>query len=123
MGLSFPTRKLKRAQKSYYHKTTKQYSDDREIANVFGNCFNSITQLIEVPDYQPPDDKYTFLNDPIEKAIEKYKQHPSILKITDSMKTFNSGFDFSHCSSRETYDTIQSCKNNKASTHIPIKYS
>ena len=45
-------------------------SDDKEIANVFGNYFNSITQLIEVPDYQPPDNKYTLLNDPIEKAIK-----------------------------------------------------
>ena len=95
-------------------------TDDREIAEVFGKYFNSITQLIKVPDYQPPDDKYTLLNDPIVKAIEKYKQHPSILKIKDSIKTFNPGFDFSHFSSRETYNAIQSCKNNKASTHIPI---
>ena len=56
-----------------------------------GNYFNSITQLIDVPDYQPPDEKFPLLNDPIEKAIKKYKQHPSILKIKDSMKTFNSG--------------------------------
>ena len=95
-------------------------SDDREIADVFGNYFNSITQLIKVPDYQPPDDKYTLLSDPLRKATEKYKQHPSILKIKDSIKTFNPGFDLSHFSSRETYDAIQSCKNNKASTHVPI---
>ena len=46
-------------------------SDDREIAEVFGNYFDSIIQLIKVPDYQPPDDMYTLLNDPIGKAIEK----------------------------------------------------
>ena len=37
-------------------------TDDREIAEVFGKYFNNIAQLIKVPDYQPPDDKYTLLN-------------------------------------------------------------
>ena len=66
-------------------------TDYGEIAEVFGKYFNSITQLIKVPDYQPPDDKYTLLNDPIVKAIEKYKQHPSILKIKDSIKLLTQG--------------------------------
>ena len=81
-------------------------SNDRDIAKVL-ILFNSITQLIEISNCKPPDDKYTLLNNPIEKAIEKYKQHPIIiLKVKDPMKTFKTGFDFSHFSFRETYGTI-----------------
>ena len=91
------------------------------MLSVLYPLLNSITQLIEVPDCKPPDNKYTLLiNDPIERAIQKCKEHPSILKIQDSMKATNTGFDFSYFSSREIYSRIQSCKNNKASTHIPM---
>ena len=120
LGPFFSNKKAEKSTKIILSENNKMITDDREIAEVFGKYFNSIIQLIKVPDYQPPDDKYTLLNDPIVKAIEKYKQHPSILKIKDSIKTFNPGFDFRHFSSRETYNAIQSCKKNKASTHIPI---
>ena len=116
----FSNKKAEKSTKIILSENNKTISDDREIAQVLSNHFNSITQLIEVPDYKPPDDTYTLLKDPVEKAIEKYKQHPSISKIKGSMKTPNTGFDFSHFSSREIYDTIQSYKNNKAATHIPI---
>ena len=76
LGPFFSNKKAETSTKIILSEKNKTISDDREIAEVFGNYLNSITQLIKVPYYQPPDDKYTLLKDPIEKAIEKYKQHP-----------------------------------------------
>ena len=40
--------------------------------------FNNVTETIHVPKYDPPDKAYVDINDPISRAIEKYKSHPSV---------------------------------------------
>ena len=90
LGPFFSNKKAEKGTKIILSENNKMISDDSKNAEVFGNYSNSITELIKVRDYQPPDDKYILLNDPIGKAVENYKQHSSILKIN-----FNPGFDFS----------------------------
>ena len=43
--------------------------------------FNNVTKTIDVPKYDPPDKAYVDINDPILRAIDKYKSHPSIHRI------------------------------------------
>ena len=43
--------------------------------------FNNVTKTIDVPKYDPPDKAYVDINDPILRAIDKYKSHPSIRRI------------------------------------------
>ena len=59
LGPFFSNKKAETSTKTILSEDNKTISDDREIAEVFGNYFNSITQLIEVPYYEPPDDNYT----------------------------------------------------------------
>ena len=77
LGPFFSNKKAEKSTKIILSENNKMISDDREIAEVFRNYFTSITQLIKVPDYQPPDDKYTLLNDPIGKAIENTSSTPA----------------------------------------------
>ena len=73
----FSNKKDEKSTKNVLSEINKIISDGREIAKVFGNYFNSITWLIKVPDYQPPDEKYTLLNDPIGKAIKNTSSTPA----------------------------------------------
>ena len=75
----YSNKKAKKSTKIIVSENSKTISDDREIAQVFGNYFNSITQLIEIPDYKPPDDKYTLLDNPIEK-LSKTQAAPEHFK-------------------------------------------
>ena len=43
--------------------------------------FNNVTETIDVPKYDLPNKAYVDINDPILRAIKKYKSHPSINKI------------------------------------------
>ena len=43
--------------------------------------FNNVTKTIDVPKYDPPDKAYVDINDPILRAIDKYKSHLSILRM------------------------------------------
>ena len=56
-------------------------SDERKIAKIFMDYFNNATKTIDVPKYDPADKAYVDINDPILRAIDKYKSHPIIHRI------------------------------------------
>ena len=56
-------------------------SDERKVAEIFMDYFNNVTKTIDVPKYDPPDKAYVDINDPILRAIDKYKSHLSIRSI------------------------------------------
>ena len=63
----------------------KIISDSKSIADIFGEFFSNSVKNLKIEnsdafDNQTP--KYT-LKDPVKNAIEKYKEHPSILKIKE----------------------------------------
>ena len=65
----------------------------------------------------------SYITDPIEKAIEKYKFHPSILLIKEKTKCSNASFDFSPATVNDVEKEIKKLNPNKATTFntIPSK--
>ena len=60
------------------------------------------------------------ITDPVEKAIEKYKFHPSILLIKEKTKSVAASFDFVSVSVDEVEKEIKRLNPNKATTFNTI---
>ena len=63
----------------------KNLSHQKEIAETFNNCFNSAVKSLNLqcdPEHLNVSDE----NDPIEIAIKKFKNHPSIVNINKISK-------------------------------------
>ena len=71
----------KRAKKITLKEQNEIISDERKVAEIFMDYFNNVTETIDVPKYDPPDEAYVDINDPILRAIEEYKSHSSIRRI------------------------------------------
>ena len=58
-------------------------TDDAKIAEIFNNFFANITESLGISEDQSLLSQTTGINDPVEKAIKKYENHPSIRKIKE----------------------------------------
>ena len=56
-------------------------TDDAKIAEIFNHYFANITESLGISEDQSLPSQTTGINDPVEKAIKKYENHPSIKKI------------------------------------------
>ena len=79
------------------HHTRRKWkivSNDKELAEIFNEFFVNIVPNLSINTY------HSFLintekqNDPIEKAVAKYKNHPSIISIIRLMVNSDSSFSF-----------------------------
>ena len=67
------------------------FSDDQKVAEIFNNFFSNAVKNLNIDYYEYFSfDKYFLCKDaenedPILRAIEKYENHPSILKIKESI--------------------------------------
>ena len=59
----------------------KMITDDAKIAEIFNHYFANITESLGIFEDQSFLSETTGINDPVEKAIKKYKNHPSIKMI------------------------------------------
>ena len=72
-------------------------SDNATVAEVFPKHFANITDTLNLPKYIPPRDQYQDVSDPVLKAIEIYKIHPSIRNIKElTTKLQDKPFEFNH---------------------------
>ena len=97
-------------------------SDDSEIANIFKNFFkNAVTSLNLKCDETLISDTSN-LDDPVDIAIEKFKNHPSINLIRENVGHDHT-FDFGEVSNEDLKKEIQNLDQNKSTTHkgIPAK--
>ena len=64
-------------------------SDESKVANSFNNFFENAVHSLGIKTNEYSNDNYGLKN-PVETAIKKYEQHPSILlkKILQTMKAF-----------------------------------
>ena len=75
--------------------------DDQTIANIFGDYFKNAVKHLNIEPYELFSFDDYFLkedlidNDPINKAIRKYENHPSILKIKENYQSTRERFSFS----------------------------
>ena len=70
-------------------------SEDEKIAETFNKCFGNIIKNLNIPINNDVLKDVSMIQDPIIAAIEKYKRHPSILKIKKQIGIENY-FDFKH---------------------------
>ena len=91
-------------------------SDSKSVAEIFKNFFaNAVKNLnIEKSDAFNDQDSKKISNDPVKSAIEKYKEHPSILKIKEYFPS-NKKFVFQKTNIEEVTNEINSLAINKAS--------
>ena len=94
-------------------------TNDYDIATVFNKFFSNITGSLAIPRWNLG--FFSSSNDPVTCAIEKFKDHPSILSIEGRFETENP-FEFSHVTVEEVYEEItQLDSSKKTSGDIPIK--
>ena len=91
------------------------FQDEKEVAEKFNDFFrNAVKDLkIEINNNLLTDDLN--ITDPILKAIRKYTNHPSILKIIEFYGNEKEKFSFKHTTFETVYNEIMSLNLSKAS--------
>ena len=85
--------------------------DELEIANNFNHLFTNITKTLNLSHW--PENFSVPLNDPIVKAIEKFKDHPSITMINSFLKN-TERLDFHCVNVQEVKDVLFSLDKSKS---------
>ena len=96
-------------------------TDDAKIAEIFNHYFANITESLGISEDQSLLSQTTGINDPVEKAIKKYENHPSIRKIKECCEL--NQFEFKPVTVNEIHLQIQKLNTNKSSplNSIPAK--
>ena len=99
----------------------KIIADDAKIAEIFNNYFANITESLGISEDQSLLSETTGINDPVEKAIKKYENLPSIKMIKENFEL--SQFEFKPVTVNEILLQIQKLNTNKSSplNSIPAK--
>ena len=92
-------------------------SKNDEIATHFNNYFNDITEGLNIKKWSISD---KLSDDPLVNTIQKYENHPSIIKIKSSVETTQL-FDFNFVSSDDISKIINLMDSTKITSAIPIK--
>ena len=97
-------------------------TDDLKIAEIFNNYFANITQDLEITDNGAQLSSTTGIEDPIDKAVEKYKSHSSIKKIKECF-TCSESFHFRQVTAKEVFCQLRKLNPRKSSPvgSIPVK--
>ena len=95
---------------------------NEEIAGNLDDFFSDIITNLKLPSYEDPTTNVENIADPVLKAIEKYKNIPSIRMINNKYKT-NSVFTFNQVSLEEILKEFKNFNSSKASqsSAIPTK--
>ena len=106
--------KMKTTPSITFEENGELISEDRKIAELFNNYFLKITQGLGIQQDITHISVTNGINGPIAKAIEKYKNHPSIIKIRE-MYPDPQPFELREVNSREVWDQIINLNTSKAS--------
>ena len=97
-------------------------TDDLKIAEIFNDYFANITQDLEITDtgaYLLPS---IGIKDPVDRAVEKYKIHPSMKKIKECFE-YSESFNFTLVTVEEVFCQLEKLNPGKSSPvgSIPAK--
>ena len=99
-------------------------SDDQELADTFNNFFEHAVDNLGIQEYQSDHniDRNSISDDPIDYAITKYKNHPSIIMINENV-SFESRFSFTAVNEDDIQREILNLNPKKPGTfgNIPTK--
>ena len=96
-------------------------TDDPKLAKKFSTFFEEAVSNLDIQENSYLIDSTNF-EDPVDQAIDKFKAHPSILKINE-MISINKSFNFRKVCLNEVEEQIQKLNVRKANTfkNIPPK--
>ena len=98
-------------------------SEDEKIADTFNKLFGIMIKNLNIPISSKVVEDVSIIQDPIIAAIEKYKRHPSILKIKKQIRIENY-FDFQHIDDKKMAEVLKdylNVKKAKQDNHFEIK--
>ena len=98
-------------------------SDASKVGEEFKQEFSNAVKNLNIDfNWQPTTDVST-IADPIDKVIEKFKDHPSILKINEKIEVTEQ-FEFTKVSEQDVLDLVADFDTKKATTfnNIPGKF-
>ena len=99
-------------------------SDDQELADTFNNFFEHAVDNLGIQEYRNDHniDINSILDDPIDYAIAKYKNHPSIIMINENV-SFESRFSFTAVNEDDIQREILNLNPKKPGTfgNVPTK--
>ena len=99
-------------------------SDDQELADTFNNFFEHTVDNLGIQEYRNDHniDMNSILDDPIDYAIAKYKNHPSIIMINENV-SFESRFSFTAVNEDDIQREILNLNPKKPGTfgNVPTK--
>ena len=116
----FLSDKSKTSDKIHLNENGELLNSESETAEVLNNFLNIVKNL-KIPEYENLDRNFENVEDPVLRAILKYKNHPSITVIKEKAK--NSVFSFYEVDKDKIKKEINRLNKNKASqkSDIPIK--
>ena len=97
-------------------------TEDTEVAEKFNKYFIATVSSLAITENKDLLTDHTDINDPVEKAIKKFENHPSILDIKRNV-SITSAFSFSQVNAAEMLLEINHLDDKKAGTYlnIPVK--
>ena len=100
-------------------------NNDKEIAITLNNYFSNIIKKLSLPYAKSyNEENIDNITNPTYLAIEKYKNHPSILTIKNKMQSLgHPSFSFQYVSHDQVLKEVNKLNSRKASqdSHIPVK--
>ena len=85
----------KRSKITLLDKKDNTLSEDEKIAETFNKFFENIIKILNISINSEVLEDVLMIQDPIIAVIEKYKRHPSILKIKEQIR-IETYFEFKH---------------------------
>ena len=92
----------------------KILSTDEEIAECFSNYFTNITDSVDIDPYFKEVHNQPTIEEMVVRAIEEYKDHPSIMVIKQHVN--GNTFKFSHISPTEAMKKIDLLDSKRSSS-------
>ena len=115
----FLSDKNKATQKMTLVSDDKYFSDDLEIAQKFNGFFKNAANNLNLSSNEDLLLSTMHLSDPVQIAIEQYKNHPPILTIQNNV-TIDQSFSFQIASTDTIYKQINLLNSKKNGTHGAI---
>ena len=95
-------------------------TEDAKIAEIFNHYFANITGSLGISEDQSLLSGTNGIKDPVEKAIKKYENHPSIRKIKECYEL--NQFEFKPVTVNEIHLQIQKLNPKKSSTAFLLRF-
>ena len=118
----FFTDKVHTTQKITLIENDEIITDNAKVANIFNDFFSNVVLNLNIEENSLYISDTEGITDPVLKAIKKYENHPSIVKIKENVDAGNK-FNFSRVSSNEMGNIVNNLDVSKANTYknIPTK--